>query len=163
MSVHRMSAAGGFRYLLRHTASADVDRGQLPLVDYYAASGNPPGRWLGSGLVGLVDGQGVRVGTQVSEAAMTAVFGNATDPVTGAALGRPFPTRAGTDGVRRPSGVSGYDLTFTPVKSVSVLWALGDPATRAAVEAAHHAAVAQTMRILEARVAATRVGPGGRT
>jgi conjugative relaxase-like TrwC/TraI family protein len=163
MSVHRMSAAGGFRYLLRHTASADVDRGQLPLVDYYAASGNPPGRWLGTGLAGLVDGQGVPVGTQVSEAAMTAVFGHATDPVTGAALGRPFPTRTGTDGVRRPSGVAGYDLTFTPVKSVSVLWALGDPGTRAAVEAAHHAAVTQTLGILEARVAATRIGSGGAT
>ncbi|MGD9526229.1 MAG: MobF family relaxase [Dehalococcoidia bacterium] len=163
MSVHRMSAAGGFRYLLRHTASADVDRGQLPLVDYYAASGNPPGRWLGTGLAGLADGQGVPVGTQVSEAAMTAVFGNAIDPVTGAALGRPFPTRTGTDGVRRPSGVAGYDLTFTPVKSVSLLWALGDPGTRAAVEAAHRAAVTQTLAILEARVAATRIGPGGAT
>jgi conjugative relaxase-like TrwC/TraI family protein len=158
-----MSAAGGFRYLLRHTASADVDRGQLPLVDYYATSGNPPGRWLGSGLVGLADGHGVPVGTQVSEAAMTAVFGNAIDPVTAAALGRPFPTRTGPDGVRRPSGVAGYDLTFTPVKSVSVLWALGDPSTRAAVAAAHHAAVTQTLEILEARVAATRIGPGGRT
>ena len=158
-----MSAAGGFQYLLRHTASADVDRGQLPLVDYYATSGNPPGRWLGTGLAGLADGQGVPVGTQVSEAAMTAVFGHATDPVTGAALGRPFPTRTGPDGVRRPSGVAGYDLTFTPVKSVSVLWALGDAATRAAVEAAHRAAVTQTLGILEARVAATRIGPGGRS
>ena len=102
-----MSAAGGFRYLLRHTASADVDRGQLPLVDYYAASGNPPGRWLGTGLAGLADGQGVPVGTQVSEAAMTAVFGHATDPVTGAALGRPFPTRTGTDGVAAPVGGGG--------------------------------------------------------
>jgi conjugative relaxase-like TrwC/TraI family protein len=162
MSVHRMSAAGGFRYLLRHTASADVERGQLPLVDYYAASGNPPGRWLGTGLAGLADGLGAPAGTPVSEAAMTAVFGHAADPVTGAGLGRPFPTRPGTDGVRRPSGVAGYDLTFTPVKSISVLWALGDPAIRAGVEAAHHAAVAQTMRILEARVAATRTGPGGR-
>jgi len=162
MSVHRMSAAGGFRYLLRHTASADVERGQLPLVDYYAASGNPPGRWLGTGLAGLADGRGIPAGTPVTEAAMTAVFGHAADPVTGAGLGRPFPTRPGTDGVRRPSGVAGYDLTFTPVKSISVLWALGDPAIRAGVEAAHHAAVAQTMRILEARVAATRTGPGGR-
>jgi conjugative relaxase-like TrwC/TraI family protein len=163
MSVHRMSTAGGFRYLLRHTASADVDRGQLPLVDYYAASGNPSGRWLGSGLAGLADGRGVPAGTPVSEAAMTAVFGHATDPVTGAALGRPFATRTGTDGVRRASGVAGYDLTFTPVKSVSVLWALGDPSTRAAVEGAHRAAVTQTLAILEARVAGTRIGSGGAT
>jgi conjugative relaxase-like TrwC/TraI family protein len=163
MSVHRLSAAGGFRYLLRHTASADVDRGQLALVDYYAASGNPPGRWLGSGLGGLAGGRGIAAGTRVSEAAMTAVFGHAVDPVTGTPLGRPFPTTTVRDGVRSPSGVAGYDLTFTAVKSISVLWALGDPDTRAAVTGAHHAAVAQTLAILEARVAATRVGPGGRT
>ena len=126
MSVHRMSAAGGFRYLLRHTASVDVAHGQQSLVDYYVESGNPPGRWIGSGLAGVADGQGLAPGTRVTEAAMTAVFGRAVDPVTGAALGRAFPTRTGSDGVTRPAGVAGDDLTFTVVKSVSVLWALGD-------------------------------------
>lgn len=72
MSVHRLSAGNGFRYLLRDTASADVPRdGQLRLTEYYAASGNPPGRWLGSGLAGLADGARVRAGTVVSEAGMT--------------------------------------------------------------------------------------------
>ena len=163
MSVHRMSAAGGFRYLLRHTASADVAHGQQSLVDYYVESRNPPGRWVGSGLAGLVDGQGLPAGTPATEAAMTAVFGRAADPVTGTALGRAFPTRTGTDGVPRPAGVAGYDLTFTVVKSASVLWALGDATTRAAVEAAHHAAVSQVLDLLESRVAATRVGSGGAT
>ena len=162
MSVHRMSAAGGFRYLLRHTATGDTERGQQTLVDYYAASGNPPGRWVGSGLDGL-GGVGVAPGSVVTEAAMSAVFGRAVDPVTGIALGRGFPSRTGPDGLTRPAGVAGYDLTFTPVKSVSVLWALGDSTVRAAVEAAHHAAVAQTVGVLESRVAATRVGYGGAT
>ena len=161
MSVHRMSAAGGFRYLLRHTATGDTPRGRQTLVDYYATSGNPPGRWVGAGLGGL--GDGVAPGSVVTEAAMSAVFGRAVDPVTGTALGRGFPTRTGPDGVTRPAGVAGYDLTFTPVKSVSVLWALGDDATREAVEAAHHAAVAQTVAVLESRVAATRIGFGGTT
>lgn len=161
MSVHRMSAAGGFRYLLRHTANGDVSRGQPSLVDYYAASGNPPGRWIGSGLEGLADGRGVAADSTVTEAAMTAVFGQAKDPVTGAALGRAFPTRTGVDGVARPAGVAGFDLTFTAVKSVSVLWALGDARTRAAVEAAHQKAVAEALAILESRVAVTRVGFGG--
>ncbi len=44
-----MSAAGGFRYLLRHTGSADVARGQQPLVNHYVESGNPQDRWIGSG------------------------------------------------------------------------------------------------------------------
>ncbi len=161
MSVARMSAGGGFRYLLRHTASADVARGQQALVDYYVESGNPPGRWLGSGLSGLADGQGLERGTQVTEAAMSAVFGRAVDPVTGTALGRAFPTKTGADGLTRASGVAGFDLTFTPVKSISVLWALGDEATRAAVAAAHRAAVDQVIAILEERVAATRVGRAG--
>ena len=80
MSVHRLSAGKGFRYLLRDTASADVPRGQQALVDYYVESGNPPGRWVGSGLAGLADGRGLAPGTLVSEAAMTAVFGRAVDP-----------------------------------------------------------------------------------
>ena len=57
--------------------------------------------------------------------------------------------------------MAGYDLTFTVVKSVSVLWALGDENTRTVVTAAHHAAVTQTLAVLEDRVAATRVGHGG--
>jgi hypothetical protein len=87
---------------------------------------------------------------------MSALFGRAVDPVTGTALGQGFRTRTGPDGVTRPAGVAGYDLTFTPVKSVSVLWALGDAERRAAVEAAHNAAIEQTVAVLEARVASTR-------
>ncbi|MCU0277784.1 MAG: relaxase domain-containing protein [Candidatus Nanopelagicales bacterium] len=162
MTVHRLSAGNGFRYLLRNTASADVERdSQLPLAEYYASSGNPAGRWLGSGLADLAEGQGVTAGSAVSEAAMTAVFGNAADPVTGAALGRGFPHRIGADGVLRAVGVAGFDLTLTVPKSVSVVWALGDARTRAAVVAAHHCAIDQVIDVLEARVVATRVGHAG--
>ena len=35
--------------------------------------------------------------------------------------------------------VAGFDLTFSPAKSVSVLWALADEHTRAVIVAAHHA------------------------
>lgn len=52
------------------------------------------------------------------------------DPVTGQSLGRaPAAYAAGGDGKRRHA-VAGFDLTFTVPKSVSVLWALADPATR---------------------------------
>jgi hypothetical protein len=33
----------------------------------------------------------------------------------------------------QPTAVAGYDLTFSPVKSVSTLWALAEPATAVGV------------------------------
>lgn len=60
-----------------------------------------------------------------------------------------------------PQPVAGYDLVFTPVKSVSVLWALGDRETSGAVRAAHNAAWQDTVAWLEKEAALTRVGAGG--
>jgi conjugative relaxase-like TrwC/TraI family protein len=57
--------------------------------------------------------------------------------------------------------VAGYDLVFTPVKSVSVLWALGDKDTSQAVLEAHNAAWKGTLAWLEREAALTRTGAGG--
>ncbi|GAA5166663.1 MobF family relaxase [Ornithinimicrobium tianjinense] len=57
--------------------------------------------------------------------------------------------------------VAGFDLTFSPVKSVSALWALATPEVARQVEAAHQDAVRATLAMLEAEVAYTRVGKGG--
>ena len=57
--------------------------------------------------------------------------------------------------------VAGYDLTFSPVKSVSALWALAPQEVAREVEAAHEAAVRATIGLLEREVAFTRVGKGG--
>lgn len=57
--------------------------------------------------------------------------------------------------------VAGYDLTFSPVKSASVLWALGDRDVADAVADAHDAAVAATLEWLEGEVAYTRRGAQG--
>jgi conjugative relaxase-like TrwC/TraI family protein len=63
---------------------------------------------------------------------------------------------------RARHAVAGYDLVFTPVKSVSVLWGLHpDPAVRAAVRAAHERAVASAVGMLEEHAAFTRTGAGG--
>ncbi|MBA2446317.1 MAG: relaxase domain-containing protein [Nocardioidaceae bacterium] len=60
-----------------------------------------------------------------------------------------------------PSRGGRLRLVFTPVKSASVLWALGDPDVRTAVEAAHHEAVETTMGWVEQHAAYTRTGHAG--
>ncbi|MGD8199423.1 MobF family relaxase [Ornithinimicrobium sp. W1679] len=57
--------------------------------------------------------------------------------------------------------VAGFDLTFSPVKSVSALWALAPTDVAQQVEAAHQDAVRATLALLEREVAFTRVGKGG--
>lgn len=59
------------------------------------------------------------------------------------------------------SAVAGFDLTFTPVKSVSVLWALGDADTRRMVEDAQNAAINDAITYLEDHALATRLGTNG--
>lgn len=57
--------------------------------------------------------------------------------------------------------VSGFDLTFSPVKSVSVLWGLADEATANVIAAAHHDAVAQALEWVQDNALFTRIGTGG--
>ncbi|MHB1447044.1 MAG: MobF family relaxase, partial [Acidimicrobiales bacterium] len=57
--------------------------------------------------------------------------------------------------------VAGFDLTFSPPKSVSVLWAAADEAGRAAIWAAHHAGVEAALAYLEREAAWSRAGHSG--
>jgi hypothetical protein len=89
------------------------------------------------------------------------------------AAGRVFTKRAGRgaldpvelvslgEGSARREAVAGYDLTFTPVKSVAVLWALGSEATRQQIFEAHEAAVTDALAWVEAHAALTRTGSSG--
>src|SRR3954453_18997694 len=61
----------------------------------------------------------------------------------------------------RTTAVAGYDLTFSPVKSVSTLWAVADPAVSADIEQAHQAAVGDALRFLETHALFTREGTNG--
>jgi conjugative relaxase-like TrwC/TraI family protein len=102
MSLARLSAGNGYRYLLRHTACGDACRQPgTDLTAYYAASGYPPGQWLGKGLAGLDAGRGLAVGTAVIEEAMAALYGSGRDPVNGQPLGRPYLTGSAAD---QPTG-----------------------------------------------------------
>jgi len=59
------------------------------------------------------------------------------------------------------TAVAGYDLTFSPVKSVSALWAIAPREIAEQIEAAHHAAVADTLKWLETEACYTRTGRAG--
>jgi conjugative relaxase-like TrwC/TraI family protein len=61
----------------------------------------------------------------------------------------------------RTQTVAGYDLTFSPVKSVSTLWAVADPAVAAVIERAHQAAVKDALTFIEEHALFTRTGPQG--
>ena len=61
----------------------------------------------------------------------------------------------------RTNAVAGYDLTFSPVKSVSTLWALADPPTAAVIERAHQQAVTDALTYLERHALFTREGTDG--
>ncbi|CAN5318087.1 MAG: MobF family relaxase [Nocardioides sp.] len=59
------------------------------------------------------------------------------------------------------SAVSGWDLTFSPVKSVSTLWAVAPREVAEVIEAAHDAAVADALAFVEREVLFTREGKDG--
>ena len=59
------------------------------------------------------------------------------------------------------TAVAGYDLTFTPVKSVSALWALAPLEVAKTIEDCHHKAVADTLAFLEAEACFSRMGTNG--
>ncbi|HET7823220.1 MAG TPA: MobF family relaxase [Ornithinibacter sp.] len=57
--------------------------------------------------------------------------------------------------------VGGYDLTFSPVKSVSTLWAIAPPQVAAQIEQAHNDAVKDALAFIEAHALYTREGTNG--
>jgi conjugative relaxase-like TrwC/TraI family protein len=61
----------------------------------------------------------------------------------------------------RTQTVAGYDLTFSPVKSVSSLWAVADPHVAALIEQAHQAAVQDALAFIECYALFTRQGRNG--
>lgn len=198
-SLHKLTAGSGYDYLTRQVAAQDTtEKGHTSLASYYSETGEAPGTWWGSGLVGLGD---VAVGDHVSAEQMKALFGAGLHPnmisrlavlPVGASpeeiraasrLGTPFPVFSGATAFQKEVAIrcsqwesdhpgaevpmdvraeirndiarehfverfgrapgplelssqvarlsrdpstacAGYDVTFTPVKSVSALWAV---------------------------------------
>lgn len=61
----------------------------------------------------------------------------------------------------KSNSVAGFDMVFTPPKSVSLAWGLGDETLREGVQKAHEEAIADVVKFLEEQVIMTRRGAGG--
>lgn len=62
---------------------------------------------------------------------------------------------------QKSNSVAGFDMVFTPPKSVSLAWGLGDESLREGVQKAHEAAISDVVKFLEEQVIMTRRGAGG--
>ncbi|MEU4293210.1 MobF family relaxase [Kribbella sp. NPDC026596] len=162
-----------------------------PLTAYYAASGYPAGRWLGGGLSGLGNGElvaGNQVTEHQVAALLGRAEDPITGRTLGAPY-RIYKTakdhiaeqlraldpamtpaernlaieqiRKGAARLRTRQAVAGYDLTFSPVKSVSALWATADVGIQEQVVAAHHEAINDVLGLIEQQAVFTRSGHDG--
>ena len=114
--------------------------------DYYSGEGEAEGQWVGQaakdlGLEGVVEAD-----------QLTAML-TGNNPATGEPLG------LRTVGGR--GAVPGFDLTFSVPKSASLLWALGDKETSAAVTAAVERSHEAALAYMEREACWTRRGAGG--
>jgi len=159
-----------------------------PVTAYYAAVGTPQGYWLGNGVADLGNGAiipGAAVTTTQLQRLLEAGRDPVTTEPLGRAYPKIAPLRerietrtsaldpdlgpedrkAAVDAIIRDEtkagprkAIAGFDLTFSPTKSVSVLWGLSDKNTQAVILSAHRAAIAETLKFIEEHVAATRMG-----
>jgi conjugative relaxase-like TrwC/TraI family protein len=136
--------------------------------DYYAGRGESPGVWAGTGAAEL-ELEGV-----LEEGELGHLI-NGRDPVTSVQLrSHPPKKRIRRERIDPATGeryreektlrpVAGYDLVFSPPKSVSLLHALGSDEVEYAVNQAHLAAWQAALRYLEERACVTRRGKNGVT
>ena len=136
LSIGKLSVGREGYYLDMLAASQD---------EYYLHPAETPGVWHGT-LTGPLDLQGV-----VTPDAFRAVLAG-HHPGTGETL---------VANTGRSGRVTGYDLTFSAPKSVSLLWALGDEQTGAAVVDAHDRAVVDALDFLEGEAVVARRGHDG--
>lgn len=161
MSIARLSAQTGLRYLFKTTMMDDLCASPPDATTYYMKAGTPEGQWIGSGLKGI----NRTASEPVSETDAKAVFDLAIHPDNATPLGRPHSQPTAVDNKTGPPtvrhAVVGFDLTFSVPKSVSVLWALSPRSTQDRILRTHHDAVAETLAWLEENVIHTRAGRNG--
>jgi conjugative relaxase-like TrwC/TraI family protein len=122
---------------------------ELSVEDYFLSHGQEAGVWLGSGSAAL------GLSGTVEEGQLPRLFDEGRHPVSGAPLGVPYRH----DSER--TVVTGYALSFSPPKSVSLVGAFGGRDTAAEVRAAHDSAVRAALSFLEDHAAFSRTGRCG--
>lgn len=165
---------------------------RTPMTRYYSEAGTPPGVWLGSGVrefgagqltagaevtpsqleLLLVHGRDPITGEQLGRGYPTYPSIQERIDKRIAGLDATLTTEARADAVTRitheenargpKTAVSGFDLTFSVPKSVSVLWGLADADLQTQLVQAHHDAVAEVLEFFEREVAVTRAGANAR-
>lgn len=115
-------------------------------TDYYANTYEAPGHWAGKGakLLGLN-------GAVTEEALRNLFAGYSRDGKT------ELVQNAGSSNRQRA-----IDMVVTPPKSISVYWAMAEPAEKATLLRLHHEAVEAAREYLEEKAGLTRRGQGGK-
>lgn len=118
----------------------------LKQAEYYLGGREPAGRWISrTGDFGVVNG------AEVSRAQFERLHAGLDD--NGQLL------LSNTGDVKKQ--IAGYDLTLSAPKSVSIIYALAEPAFRKRIEAAQQHAAEATIRLLDGHAAFGRRGKNG--
>ena len=184
------ATAQSFDYLLgsiQNDAPGFNDVNMENKIAYYMEGGTPPGLWLGEGAkrLGLgareVDGRDLEA---LFSRGVDPVTGNnlgrkyqiqkttdarITERVDRLPGGLDEETRqAEIDKIvseemqrKTSEAVAGFELVFSPQKSISVWWALADPRLKSQIYNVYRSALDDTIRKLEQDVIKTRTGVGG--
>lgn len=160
VSIARLTAHSGVKYLLKTTMRDDVPLSPGDATSYYLKSGTPPGRWIGSGLDGINREPLDPVTSGDAGAMFTAAEHPDTHLILGRAHGQTTVAHRNGEEVQR-FAVAGFDLTFSVPKSVSVLWAMAPKDVQQRILDAHHAAVNDVLAWLEESAIHSRAGRGG--
>jgi conjugative relaxase-like TrwC/TraI family protein len=118
----------------------------LASEDYYLEGGEPPGIWVGRGAKEL----GLSENRVTKEELRNLFNGYSADGKTALVQNAGGDTRQ-----------SGWDLTFSAPKTVSVAWSQSEGEARRAFQDAHKAAVEKALRFIEEEAGITRRGSGG--
>jgi hypothetical protein len=122
MTIRRLSIGAGYKYLLKSIAAGDGPEGPTGRTSFATTQRPALPRASFSGPASSVSTTVVALPSGSPSARRTSNGCSRTAPIRS-------PARC-SEGLPSAKAVGGFDLTFSPSKSVSVAWALADKETR---------------------------------